>query len=249
MLESDPQKSFVPARAAAATQPQAAFAGVASVLFTLLALAGVAFYGPSAALALSLAVFTVMAVTAIYMLPVHHPFPRLGTANKITAARGAMAAFLAGAALTPALIAPAAWLIFGIAVIAFALDGCDGFYARREKLCSDFGARFDMEIDALLGAVLSLVLLQSGKVGPEILILGFMRYGFVAASVIWPWLAHPLPEKFRRKAVCVLQIGALIFLLCPLAPAALLMPLSLLASLALAWSFAIDVLWLKRANT
>lgn len=249
MLETDPRKTYAAARPTLTMPPQSAFAVVAGVLFCILALTGGLLYGVSPALWLVLSLFGILSIAAFYLLPAHHPFVGLGTANKVTAARGAMAAFLSGAVLAPQAITTEAWMIFSVAVIAFALDGVDGYFARREKLCSAFGARFDMEIDALLGAVLSLVLLQSGKVGPEVLILGFMRYAFVAAALIWPWLKHPLPERFRRKAVCVVQIGALIFLLCPIAPAALLMPVSLLASLALAWSFAIDVLWLKNVNT
>jgi len=63
-----------------------------------------------------------------------------------------------------------------------------------------------------------------------------------------PALNGELPESFRRKAVCVVQIGALIVLLCPLTPVPLLMPLSIVAAILLFWSFAVDTIWLLRAT-
>ncbi|MEO0503207.1 MAG: CDP-alcohol phosphatidyltransferase family protein, partial [Pseudomonadota bacterium] len=133
-----------------------------------------------------------------------------------------------------------------VASVAFALDGVDGWLARRSGLTSRFGARFDMETDAGLGAVVALWLLVSGTTGPEILVLGFMRYGFVAASLIWPALQAPLPEAFRRKAICVIQVATLVMLVCPLTPAALVLPVGVLAALLLSWSFLIDILSLIR---
>ena len=73
-----------------------------------------------------------------------------------------------------------------------------------------------------------------------------MRYIFVLAGLALPWLNGSLPESFRRKAICVVQIAALIFLLCPVAPAALISPVVIAASVALIWSFAADTIWLKR---
>ena len=149
---------------------------------------------------------------------------------------------LAGAILNPA----PAWAIFSIATIAFALDGLDGWLARRAGLSSGFGARFDMEVDALLGAVLALVILMRGTVGAEILVLGFARYVFVLAALIWPALQGNLPDSFRRKAGCVVQISALIMLLFPLTPPWLLTPVTLVGAAVLLYSFAVDAIYLMR---
>ncbi|MEL7133078.1 MAG: CDP-alcohol phosphatidyltransferase family protein, partial [Pseudomonadota bacterium] len=126
------------------------------------------------------------------------------------------------------------------------LDGVDGWLARRTGLVSDFGARFDMETDAGLGAVISLWLLSSGVAGPEVLALGFMRYAFFGASFVWPALQAPLPEALRRKAICVVQIAALILLIFPLTPQAAALPTVIGTTLLLGWSFLIDILWLSR---
>jgi len=113
-------------------------------------------------------------------------------------------------------------------------------------MTSAFGARFDMETDAGLAATISLWALVHDVAGPEILILGFMRYAFVAASFLWPALQQQLPESFRRKIVCVLQIATLIVVIFPLSPVSSVMPMVVIAVLLLVWSFTVDILWLVR---
>ena len=49
----------------------------------------------------------------------------------------------------------------------------------RSNEASSFGARFDMETDALLILVLAALVWQHGKAGPWILAAGLMRYAFV----------------------------------------------------------------------
>ena len=55
-----------------------------------------------------------------------------------------------------------------------------------------------------------------------------------------------LHESFRRKAICVVQIAALIILVFPLTPTALALPVSLIAAMALLYSFAVDAVFLFR---
>lgn len=191
----------------------------------------------------ALVVFAGIVTIAGHGLAHSYPHTNLGLCNAVTLARAALVAFLAGAVVSQT--APA-WAVFGVAVVAFALDGVDGWLARRAGLVSDFGARFDMETDAGLGAVMSLWLWTSGISGPEILVLGFMRYAFVIASMFWPVLQNPLPHSLRRKAICVVQIGALVLLAYPLTPPALAAPVAVTAALLLSWSFLTDILWLAR---
>ncbi len=141
---------------------------------------------------------------------------RFGLANSVTLVRAGGAAVFAGLVAAPELVAgTAAWLAAGAAALLLALDGVDGWAARRQGLASAFGARFDMETDALTILALSALALALGKAGPWVLALGLMRYAFVAAGLLWPRLAAPLPPSFRRKAVCVLQIGVLAALVAP----------------------------------
>ncbi|MEZ5583441.1 MAG: CDP-alcohol phosphatidyltransferase family protein [Candidatus Competibacteraceae bacterium] len=74
------------------------------------------------------------------------------------------------------------WLMILIAISVVLLDGVDGWLARRSNTVSDFGARFDMETDALLIAVLALLVWRLDKVGVWILLAGALRYLFVAAG-------------------------------------------------------------------
>ncbi len=197
--------------------------------------------------ALPLAIFAITVTIAGYGLQRGYAHPQLGLCNVVTLSRAAMVAFIAGAVpLAASLPEAAVWLVFAVALLAFALDGADGWLARRSGLVSDFGARFDMEVDAGLAAVLSYYLWASGTTGPEILLLGLMRYAFVGASFMWPALQAPLPQAFRRKAVCVVQIAALILLMVPPMPDVLVTPVVAAAVLLLAWSFAVDVIWLAR---
>ncbi len=171
---------------------------------------------------------------------------RLGRASQVTLARAGLVAVLAAALVEPALYREQGWTIAGLALLALALDGVDGWLARRFDECSEFGARFDMEVDAGLILVLCLGAMAAGLAGAWVLLIGLMRYGFVLAATVWPWLRAPLPASFRRKLVCVWQVSALVLVLTPLvgAPMAGLVLLSALVGLVL--SFGLDVAWLKR---
>ena len=171
-----------------------------------------------------------------------------GTANRITLARAAGVAVLAGFALDPAPLAGlGGWAAAAAGGGLLALDGIDGWIARRDGRVTAWGARLDMEVDALAMLVLCALLLALGKAGPWILAIGLMRYAFVALGWLWPRFARPLPPSQRRRAICAVQVGTLAALLAPpLAPPAS----AVLAALALgllAWSFALDFAQLLRA--
>ena len=87
----------------------------------------------------------------------HHPFRRFGAANIVTSARLALVALLAAThrrartrrrSRGPPPCWQSRWTV---------LDGTDGWLARRSGVVSAFGARFDMETDALLIMVLALI--------------------------------------------------------------------------------------------
>ncbi len=197
--------------------------------------------------ALAVGLFAVIATVAIAGLRQGYAHARLGLCNMVTLGRAALASSLvAPLAESEPIATDSAWLVVTIASIALLLDGLDGWLARRGGLASPFGARFDMEIDAALGLILALLVLASGKVGPWVLALGAMRYAYVAAGLALPWLNGALPQAFRRKAVCVLQIAALITLNAPPIDGLAATILAAAATLALGWSFAVDIIWLAR---
>ncbi len=223
-----------------ARSPLSTFLCLSAGLGVLLAIASAQVFG---ATALPLLGFAVVVAISSFGIARHYEHRDLGLCNAVTLARAAMVAFLAGALFAPE---TSAWLVCVTATLAFALDGVDGWLARRSRLSSRFGARFDMETDAGLAAVIALWVWVAGTVGPSVLILGFMRYGFVLASCIWPALQAELPQAFRRKVICVIQISVLVALTFPMTPQALATPLVLGAIVILVWSFAVDTLWLIR---
>lgn len=175
----------------------------------------------------------------------HHPFPRFGPANQVTMVRAFLVAIVAGFIGEPSLPS-AGWFVVCAAVVATVLDGVDGWLARRTGMASAFGARFDMETDALLIQVLAILAWQYGKAGPWVLLSGLLRYQFVAAGWVLPWMREPLFPSVRRKTICVVQIVGLILTILPpiVPPASEWLAAASLA--ALAYSFLADTVWLWR---
>ena len=181
-----------------------------------------------------------------------HPHPRFGPANRVTLARlGSMALLVAlvGEAIPRpplATMPDTAWWLVVVATVTAVLDAADGALARRSGLASPFGARFDMETDAAFTLVLCALVWQSGQTGAWVLAAGLMRYAFVAAAHLWPWLSGALPPSRRRQTVCVVQITTLIVCLGPIVPPLLASWLAAFSLALLTCSFAIDVRTLAR---
>ena len=136
-------------------------------------------------------------------------------------------------------------LLAGTVVVALLLDGLDGAVARRTGTASAAGARFDMEVDAALILVLSVH--AAAVLGPWVLAIGGMRYGFVAAGRLLPWLQGPLPPSLAAKAVAVVQGVVLLAVAAGLdGPGAA--ALTAVALALLCWSFGRSVLQLARAH-
>jgi phosphatidylglycerophosphate synthase len=192
----------------------------------------------------SAAWFAVIATFAVVFIGDDtHPFARLGPANRVTMARAVLVAIVAGAIGAPAspMVAAGAALA-GLAVTM--MDGLDGWMARRTRMASRFGARFDMEIDALLILALAILTWQNGKAGAWVVLSGLLRYVFVAAGWLLPKMREPLPASRRRQAICVVQVGGLILALEPFVTPPLSELIASAALLALVYSFAVDTMWL-----
>lgn len=217
----------------------------AAVTFAVAATLATALHLTAAYPAKAVAVFAGIAAIALSHLRHHHPFDAFGPANHVTTARAALVSLVAAMIGEPAAPESAA-ASAAAAVAATALDGVDGWLARRSRMVSAFGARYDMEIDALLIMVLAVLAWQFGKAGVWIVLAGLMRYAFLAAGYAWRWLDGPLPPSARRKAVCVIQIVGLAAVVSPAVSgtAGVIVAAGTLA--ALTYSFAVDVLWLRR---
>jgi phosphatidylglycerophosphate synthase len=175
---------------------------------------------------------------------------QFGVANRITWARVTITALLAGSIFGATRFNETMWwIVTGSACFALILDGVDGYVARRLNKSSRFGARFDMETDAALIMVLTMLVWQSGKMGPWVLIIGAMRYVFVAAGWLFPRLSAPLPPSLRRKFVCALQVLGLLSCLAPIVAPDLAVIIAAVALAALTLSFAKDVFSLCQVET
>ncbi|HEY3003562.1 MAG TPA: CDP-alcohol phosphatidyltransferase family protein [Kribbellaceae bacterium] len=222
-------------------QQLAAGAGAQVVLLAALSIgAGLGPVGWLAGIAYSLGLWALLAAATR-----RAGVMRLGPADVVTLMR----AVLVGG--VTALVTDGLWNgdtpvepLVAVATVALILDAVDGQVARRSGTVSALGARFDMEVDAFLVLVLSIHV--AVVVGPWVLAIGAMRYAFVTASWLVPWLRSALPTRYSAKAVAALQGIALVVassgvLLLPLDVALVFTALAMLV-----WSFGHDVAWLWR---
>ena len=190
---------------------------------------------------ISVAISVVLGGVALWFARRHRvPF---GAANAVTLVRLMLVAPLIALLTEPPSVA-LAWLAIAIAGLVLVLDGVDGWVARRLRTANDFGARFDMETDALLILALSALCFHYDKAGAWILAAGLIRYVFVGAGLLWPWMGAPLPPSRRRQTVCVVQIVTLLVCLAPPVGRPWSAIVGGVGLVVLAWSFAVDVRWL-----
>lgn len=185
-----------------------------------------------------------IAVAIVWLLAIWPPgLESFGAANRITLLRVAMISLVA-ATFGEDASAGLAWAIVGVTTTALFLDGLDGRVARRTNSMSAFGARFDMETDAALIMILTVLCWHFGKAGIWILTAGAMRYAFVLASYVFRWMRAPLPYSRRRQTVCIWQSGLLLGVISPVFPSPASDLLAFGTLLLLGTSFAIDIYWL-----
>ena len=125
--------------------------------------------------------------------------------------------------------------------MALVLDAVDGYVARRTGTATAFGARFDMEVDAFLIAVLSVHVAPT--LGWWVLAIGAMRYAYVAASRPLPWLRRPTPPRYWAKVVAAIQGIVLTVAASQLLPDGVSRAALVVALLLLVESFGRDVVW------
>ena len=201
-------------------------------------------FGP-AYLAKAVAVFAAGAAIVLAGLPRHHPFGSFGAANQVTLARGVLIALLV-ALIGERSDTGSPLLVVVLATTVAVLDGVDGWLARRTGMSSAFGARFDMELDAVLIMALAVLAWLFGKAGAWVLCGGLLRYAFMAAGQLFPWMRSPLPPSERRRVIAVVQMVALIVTVAPMIPVGLSVPVALIGLVAVTLSFLLDTVWLAQ---
>ncbi len=153
----------------------------------------------------------------------------------ITALRGAMTALLALAGLYLG-----GWSIAAVVLTVFALDGLDGRIARSTYSVSRLGGHLDGETDALLTAVVCVLLFLRGPFGAWVLTAGFLRYVYVVVVRFVSSQGLAPRSEFAARAFGIALTGLTLGFL-PLGPLSQAMPA--LATLLLLWSFGRSFYW------
>ncbi|GHK02324.1 CDP-alcohol phosphatidyltransferase family protein [Streptomyces sp. NPDC003753] len=213
-------------------------AGVQVLLLTLLGTAiGMGPAGWLTGLAFALATWAVLTRAVL-----RSRLSSFGPANRVTLGRAILVGGVTALVADSFESAPPVTVFVGLTAVALILDGVDGKVARRTGTSTALGARFDMEVDAFLILVLSVYV--SMALGPWVLLIGAMRYVFVAAARVLPWLNGELPPSMARKTVAAVQGVALLVAASGLLPYAAGAAVVGCALASLVWSFGRDVLWL-----
>jgi phosphatidylglycerophosphate synthase len=129
-------------------------------------------------------------------------------------------------------------------VVALILDWVDGQVARRTRTASELGARFDMEVDALLILVLSVY--AARPLGAWVLLIGAARYLRLLACLPWSWMRREAPPRYWGKVVAATQGVVLTVAVAGVLPVQLTVVLAAAALGLLAESFGREVWWLRR---
>ncbi len=191
---------------------------------------------PAGVLPLALLAYAAMAIM-LWRLCGNRP---LTPADRVTLGRGLLVMLLIGLLPAAGGLRAEPVLPFALALTAVLLDGLDGLVARRLNCVTRAGARFDMELDAVLLLVLSVWVVQLGLAGAWVLGIGAWRYVFVLAGRLRPELRRPLAPSQRRRVICGIQGVGLSVCLAPGFPPAWV-PLLAGALLALlSYSFLVD---------
>jgi phosphatidylglycerophosphate synthase len=132
-------------------------------------------------------------------------------------------------------------VVVGLAAVALVLDNVDGRVARRTGRVTELGARFDMEVDAFLIAVLSVLVVP--LVGWWVLAIGLARYAYVVAGRALAWLRRPVPPRYWRKVVAAVQGVVLTVVAADVLPGPVAVVGTLAALALLTESFGRDVVW------
>lgn len=169
-----------------------------------------------------------------------HHVVRFGPADVVTLARAVLVVGVTALVVQGGHLA----VLVPLAGIALTLDLVDGRVARRTGTSSAFGASLDMEVDAWLILVLSV--LVAPEVGGWALLIGAARYLLGLAVLLLPVLRRPVPVRRWAKVVAAVQGIALLVVATAWLPTPAAQVLLGAALVLLVESFGHQVLWLLR---
>lgn len=157
----------------------------------------------------------------------------IGYANLITLFRFCLLIFLGFS-----LFKMAPWMALLIGIIILILDGIDGFFARRFKESSNFGAYLDMEADTFFVCLFCTFYYLENLFGGWILLIGFMRYLYVSLILIFK--LEGIKEKSTRfaKTIAVVLFSSVLMPL--VLPQWIYYPSMILAAVLVVYSFGLS---------
>ncbi len=166
-------------------------------------------------------------------------------AHRVTLLRAALVGVVACACWTDGNAVDPRWVV-AVATTAFALDGVDGWLARRTNTASAYGARLDMELDAAFVVVLAALAWTWDRAGGWVIFCGAARYLWWVAEHAIPWFRQPLFPSSHRRHGCFIAVTALLLCLWPWPQDTWSVYLAGAATGTLTLSFGIDAVWLFR---
>jgi phosphatidylglycerophosphate synthase len=170
----------------------------------------------------------------------------LGPADKVTLARATLVGGVAALTVDSFQREVPVAVIVALTIVALALDWVDGQVARRTGTATALGTRFDPEVDASLLMVLSVYV--AGPIGAWVLAIGGMRYAFLAATGVLPWMRATLPPRYWRKIVAATEGVVLVVAVADVLPRTVIVTALAIALGLLVESFGRDVWWLWRCR-
>ncbi len=139
------------------------------------------------------------------------PRGSFGAGNTVTLSRWLLASVVG---LAPDRVPT--WVLGAVVLSVFALDGVDGWVAKRRGEESEFGAHFDMETDAFFVLLIGLELFLRGRYGAWILVVGLLRYVYTLALALVPARRGDIPRfRFGRHAFTALMLGLTLGMVLP----------------------------------
>ncbi len=133
-----------------------------------------------------------------------------GAANRITLARGALLALLAGYLFVPEAPGIAGWLPALLYAAAAGADALDGFWARRTGSGTRLGALLDGELDGVGLLLASVLAVQYGRLPPVFLAVGLAKPAYTAALGLRRLSGgrlRDLPPSYLRRRLAGFQMG------------------------------------------